>query len=81
MRQFGYAATIAKDGRFVALLKQGVNEIPEVMFAGAGFLGITAISLVAYTFCDKEKLVNRQYKMYPVYMRPDDPRAALVHKP
>lgn len=81
MRQLGYAATIAKEGRLVALFKQGINEIPEVMFAGAGFIGMSAISILAYSLCDKEKLNNRQYKMYPVYMRPDDPRVPLVHKP
>lgn len=81
MRQVHYAETIAKDGRLIAYVKQAMNEIPEVLFAAAGATAATVAAGVVYAFTDKKKFLNPKYKMYPIYMRPDDPRAALVHKP
>lgn len=65
----------------MAKIKEGMNEIPEVVLAGvaAGISTIAAVGL--YVFGDPEKKINPPYKMRPIYMRPDDPRAARVPKP
>lgn len=65
----------------MAKIKQAMNEIPEVVLSGvaAGISSIIAFGV--YAFGDPEKKINPPYKMLPVYMRPDDPRAARVKKP
>lgn len=70
----------AANGRFVALVRQGWNEIPEVM--ASGVLALFGIGLGTYTIYRHEKtdFANKRYKLYPVYMRPDDPRVAKIHK-
>lgn len=81
MRQVHYAKTIAKDGRIMTYLKQSVNEIPEVMFAAAGMGATAIVTIICFSFTDLNKVFNHKYKMKPLYMRTDDPRVPLVHKP
>lgn len=64
----------------VGLLKQGWNEIPEVVGSSAVALvglGLAAAGLYNYYRKDGD---NRRYKSTFVVMRPEDPRAALVRK-
>lgn len=71
---------MASSGRLVTLFKQGLNEIPEVILSGVA--ATLAVSAAATKVCYDRKhgKNNKVYKLYPVYMRPDDPRAAKVHK-
>lgn len=72
---------MASNGKFVALFKQGLNEIPEVMLAGVA--GTTMATIAGFKLYYDSKTVdytNKKYKLYPTYMRPDDPRAAKVNK-
>lgn len=71
----------AGGSKFVALFKQGLNEVPELLFAGtaATIAGTTALILTYYR--EKNDYGNKIYKVLPVLMRPDDPRVAKVHKP
>jgi len=58
----------------------GWNEIPEVMAAnvlGMVGIGLAGIGLYRYYKNDGD---NRRYKMSYVVYRPEDPRAARVHK-
>lgn len=71
---------MAANGRFVSLLKQGWNEIPEILVAGSVALVTMAMSGFGIRYYYKNDLFNKKYKLYPVYMRPDDPRVAKVHK-
>lgn len=72
---------MASNGRLVGLFKQGLNEIPEVMFAGVGALVAIALASGKIYYNVKNNKENKEYKMYPTYMRPDDPRTVKVHKP
>lgn len=62
----------------VGLLKQGWNEIPEVLGATAGGLVGIAISCVALKIYYSKNLDNRRFKLIPVVVRPEDPRAKQV---
>lgn len=71
----------ATSGKLVALWKQALNEIPEVVLAG---FAATAMATVAgfRVYSDKKNgKFNKIYKEQVVLMRPDDPRVATVHKP
>lgn len=72
---------MATSGRFVSLFKQGLNEIPEVMFAGLGAAIMGTVAWIRVYYIIKNDEQNRVYKLQPIYMRPDDPRVAKVHKP
>lgn len=63
-----------------ALIKQGWNEIPEVMSTGAGALVAVVIGSYFIYQYEKKGLENKRYKLNYVIMRPDDPRVAKVHK-
>ena len=66
--------------RVVALFKRGWSEIPEIMgssFMGLVGLGFSAIGTYLYY---KNEAWNRPYKILPVVMRSDDPRADNVRK-
>lgn len=64
----------------VALLKQGWNEIPEVVGSSAvALVGIGLAGLGLYNYYSKDG-DNRRYKSTYVVMRPEDPRAAKVRK-
>lgn len=64
----------------VGLIKRGWHELPDIV-AGSVMaligLGLTGIGLYNYYANDCD---NRRYKLGYVVMRPDDPRAAKVHK-
>lgn len=64
----------------VGLIKRAWHEIPDIVggsvLAIIG-LGLAGIGLAKYYANDGD---NRKYKMGYVVMRPDDPRAAKVHK-
>ena len=72
------SATSARSS--VGLLKRAWNEIPDIVggsvLAIIG-LGLAGIGLTTYYANDGD---NRRYKLGYVVMRPDDPRAAKVHK-
>lgn len=71
----------ATSGKLVALWKQALNEIPEVVLAGiAATVMATAAGFKVYNDSKSGKF-NRVYKDQIVLMRPDDPRVAKVHKP
>lgn len=58
----------------------GWNEIPEVMGAGAmGLIGIGLATAGCYKYY-KNDGDNRKYKMAYIVYRPEDPRAAKVHR-
>ncbi|KAG5684531.1 hypothetical protein PVAND_013759 [Polypedilum vanderplanki] len=62
------------------LLMRGWNEIPEVLASGAlGLFGIGLATVGVYRYY-KNDGDNRRYKMSYVVYRPEDPRAARVHK-
>lgn len=64
----------------VALLKQGWNEIPEVVGSSVvALVGIGLAGIGLYNYYSKDG-DNRRYKMSYVVMRPEDPRAASVRK-
>lgn len=71
---------MAVSGKMVSLFKQAMNEIPEVVLSGVvATLAIGAgYAKIRYDYAHGGR--NKRYKLMPVYMRPDDPRAALVHK-
>lgn len=72
---------MASSGKFVPLLKQGLNEIPEVIASGVVGLTMAGLAFAKLHYDSKqENYGNKKYKYYPTYMRPDDPRAAKVHK-
>ncbi|XP_059049092.1 uncharacterized protein LOC131844272 [Achroia grisella] len=62
------------------LLKQGWNEIPEII-ASTGLAlvgaGLATIGCYNYTKNDGD---NKRYKMTYVVMRPDDPRVQKIRK-
>ncbi|XP_037940688.1 uncharacterized protein LOC119673476 [Teleopsis dalmanni] len=63
-----------------SLFKRAWNEIPDVVGGTVHALiglALTGIGLAKYYGGDGD---NRKYKMAYVVMRPDDPRAAKVHK-
>lgn len=64
----------------VPLLKQGWNEIPEVMASGAAALCAVVGSFYVLHLYEKKGLENKRYKQKFVIMRPDDPRVAKIHK-
>lgn len=73
------SAPVARRGA-VALLKQGWNEIPEVIGSSAvALVGLGLAGLGLYNYYSKDG-DNRRYKMNYVVMRPEDPRAARVRK-
>lgn len=74
-------AASAQAGRgFMHLWKRGWNEIPEVMGSGCyAVAGVFLGSLGLYNYYARDG-DNRRYKQLYVVMRPDDPRAAKVHK-
>lgn len=57
------------------LFKKACDEIPEVVGATAGGILGTLISIYAVNLYYKKGLDNRRFKMIPVVVRPDDPRA------
>lgn len=70
-------------GKLTALFKQGLNEIPEVVLTGIVAAAFVSVAFVKVYRDDKKGMNgpnNSKYKFFPVYMRPDDPRAAYVHK-
>lgn len=72
---------MASSGKLVGLWKQGLNEIPELIFSGiTATIFVTAAAFKVHYDARHEKY-NKVYKFIPVHMRPDDPRAAKVHKP
>lgn len=73
---------MATTGKLVGLWKQALNEIPEVVLAGFAATAMATVAGVKLHYDHKNgKTTNRVYKNVPVYMRPDDPRVALIHKP
>lgn len=63
-----------------ALLKQGWNEIPEVLSTGFAAIGFMVVgSYFAYQY-NAKGLENKRYKEKFLIMRPDDPRVAKIHK-
>lgn len=73
--------TMASSGKLVALWKQGLNEIPEVILAGVAATVMATAAAFKLQYDKKNDKFNKVYKFQPVYMRPDDPRVAKVHKP
>ncbi|XP_055846548.1 uncharacterized protein LOC129912352 [Episyrphus balteatus] len=62
------------------LIKRGWVELPDIVFGSVLAiigLGLSGIGLANYYRNDGD---NRKYKIGWVIMRPDDPRAAKVHK-
>lgn len=72
---------MASGGRLVSLVKQGFNEIPEVIAAGVGAVAVLSAASVRLFYYNKNEESNKVYKLIPVYMRSDDPRVVKVHKP
>lgn len=70
----------SKSTTIVALLRQGWNEIPEVLSTGVGALFFVAAGMYAVHLYDKRGMENKRYKLLYTVMRPDDPRVAKVHK-
>lgn len=69
-----------KGAGLVGLIRQGWNELPELMIVGAAFLVMTIPGgYCAYRY-KKDGKENKRYKLQYVIMRPDDPRVAKVHK-
>lgn len=64
----------------MGLFKQGLNEVPEVIFAGVGATVFAVAASIKIYYHEKNDKSNKVYKLYPTYLRPDDPRAAKVHK-
>lgn len=65
---------------FIGLIRQGWNEIPEVMGSGVvALIGIGMGIYSAYGYAKKDGN-NRRYKVLYVVMRPDDPRVRKIHK-
>lgn len=78
---FDRHTVMASSGKFVALFKQGLNEIPEVIASGVVGMTMAGVAITKIFYDSKqENFGNKKYKLYPIYMRPDDPRAAKVHK-
>lgn len=73
--------TMAANGKLVSLVKQGLNEIPEIIFVGIGAVVAASAASVRLYYYQKNEEWNKVYKLIPVYMRPDDPRVVKVHKP
>lgn len=67
-------------GKLANLFRQGYNELPELYFAGAATLGSIVYASARLYQREKNGENNKVYKLIPTYMRPDDPRAAKVHK-
>lgn len=63
-----------------ALLKQGWNEIPEVVTTTAAAAVAVVIGIYTVHQYEKKGLENKRYKNKYVIMRPDDPRVAKIHK-
>lgn len=62
------------------LLKQGWNEIPEVLATtGLGLVGLGLGFIGCYNYA-KNDGDNRKYKMSYTVVRPDDPRVQLINK-
>ncbi|XP_067637235.1 uncharacterized protein NdufA3 [Eurosta solidaginis] len=63
-----------------SLLKRAWNEIPDIVVGSVmALIGVTmaATGVSIYYANDGD---NRKYKLGYIVMRPDDPRAAKVHK-
>ncbi|XP_053601224.1 uncharacterized protein NdufA3 [Plodia interpunctella] len=74
------AAATASRRTIGQLLKQGWNEIPEVIAStGMALIGV-AVGFYACNKYEKENGDNRRYKQTYVIMRPDDPRVKLIRK-
>lgn len=67
-------------GKIVPLFKQAMNEIPEVVLSGAAAMIVAGIAYAKIRYDYSHGGQNKRYKLIPVLMRPDDPRAAQVHK-
>ncbi|XP_032510878.2 uncharacterized protein LOC116765515 [Danaus plexippus] len=62
------------------LLKQGWNEIPEILAStGLAVVGIAMGTIGCYNYV-KSDGDNRRYKNIYVIMRPDDPRVEKIRK-
>ncbi|XP_028157705.1 uncharacterized protein LOC135086937 [Ostrinia nubilalis] len=73
-------AALASRKTLGQLLKQGYNEIPEVLAStGLALVGIGMATIGCYNYI-KSDGDNRRYKMTYVVMRPDDPRVKLIKK-
>lgn len=70
----------AAGGKFSALVRQGFNEIPELMFGGIATTLMASAACVKVYYWKKNELYNHRYKLEPILMRPDDPRVAKIHK-
>lgn len=74
------AARAASRRTLGQLLKQGWQEIPEVIAStGVAFIGIGLATLGCYNYV-KTDGDNRRYKNTYVIMRPDDPKVQKIRK-
>lgn len=71
---------MATTGRAVSLFKQAMNEIPEVVLSGVAATIFAGIAYAKIRYDYSHGAQNKRYKLQPVLMRPDDPRAVNVHK-
>lgn len=73
-------AGIASRRTIGQLIKQGWDEIPEVLATtGMGVIGLALAGIGAYNYYNTDG-DNRRYKWTYVVMRPDDPKAKLIRK-
>lgn len=71
------SATAGNRG-LVALIKRGMNEIPEIMLSGAlGLFGIGMGSTAVYLYYQNDGDNRRHKENYTVY-RHDDPRVSRI---
>lgn len=62
------------------LFKQACDEIPEVVGATGGMIvGLGFIGYGLYIY-ETRHLEKRKYKLVPVVVRPEDPRAQNIRK-
>jgi hypothetical protein len=71
----------AKYGRGLqGALKQGWNEIPEIIGSSAVMLVGLCFGAASIYIYNSRGLDNRKHKLLPIVMRSDDPRVAKIHK-